>query len=52
MSSVQRPDSFDLADYTGVLRRRWPIVLIITILGVIGAFGYIAVSPKSYTATT
>ena len=52
MSSIERPDSFDLADYTGVLRRRWPIVLIVTILGVIGAFGYVAVAPKSYTSTT
>jgi uncharacterized protein involved in exopolysaccharide biosynthesis/Mrp family chromosome partitioning ATPase len=52
MSSVQRPDSFDLADYTGVLRRRWPIVLVVTILGVIGAYAYVAVSPKAYTSTT
>jgi uncharacterized protein involved in exopolysaccharide biosynthesis/Mrp family chromosome partitioning ATPase len=52
MSSIQRPDSFDLADYTGVLRRRWPIVLVGTIVGLLGAFGYVIAAPKTYTATT
>ena len=50
MSSIQRPDSFDLADYTGVLRRRWPIVLVVTAVCLIGAFGYVVASPKSYTS--
>src|SRR2546430_6751519 len=27
MNPVQRPDSFEAADYVGVLRRRWWIVL-------------------------
>lgn len=51
MNSVQRPDSYEGADYTGVLRRRWWIVLALTIIGVVGALGYVMVAPKTYTAT-
>jgi capsular polysaccharide biosynthesis protein/Mrp family chromosome partitioning ATPase len=51
MNPVQRPDSFEAADYVGVLRRRWWIVLAVTCVGVVGAFGYVTVAPKSYTAT-
>jgi capsular polysaccharide biosynthesis protein/Mrp family chromosome partitioning ATPase len=50
MNPIQRPDSFELADYTGVLRRRWAIVLVVTIIGVVGAFAYTLVAPKTYTA--
>ena len=50
MNSVQRPDSFDAADYTGVLRRRWWIVVGLAVAGVIGAYGYTKVAPKTYTA--
>src|SRR5215467_136279 len=52
MNPIQRSDSFEVGDYTGVLRRRWPIVLAVTILGVIGAFGYVTVAPKTYTAAS
>ena len=31
MNPVQRPDSFEAADYVGVLRRRWWIVLVATL---------------------
>src|SRR5689334_13410063 len=51
MNPARRPDSFESADYVGVLRRRWLIVLVLTLAGVAGAFAYIAVAPKSYTAT-
>ena len=51
MNAVQQPDSFEAADYTGVLRRRWWIVLLCTIIGLVAAFGYVTVAPKAYTAT-
>ena len=51
MNPVQRPDSFEAADYVGVLRRRWWIVLALTCVGLVGAFGYVTVAPKTYTAT-
>src|SRR5579859_990805 len=51
MNPVQRPDSFEAADYVGVLRRRWWIALALAVVGVVGAFGYVTVAPKSYTAT-
>jgi capsular polysaccharide biosynthesis protein len=49
MNPVQRPDSYEAADYVGVLRRRWLTVLVLTIIGLIGAFGYALVAPKSYS---
>jgi capsular polysaccharide biosynthesis protein len=51
MNPVQRPDSFEAADYIGVLRRRWWIVLVCAVIGLVGAFGYVTVAPKAYTAT-
>src|SRR5215471_2319396 len=51
MNPVQRPDSFEAAAYVGVLRRRWWIVLVCAVIGLIGAFGYIKVAPKVYAAT-
>jgi capsular polysaccharide biosynthesis protein len=51
MNSVQRPDSYEGADYTGVLRRRWWIVLGLTCIGVVGALAYVLVAPKVYTST-
>ena len=51
MNPVQRPDSFEAADYIGVLRRRWWIVLGCTIVGLAVAFGYLTIAPKTYTAT-
>lgn len=52
MNSLQRPDSDVMADYTGALRRRWWVVLVFTVIGVVGAYAYTVVAPKSYTATT
>ena len=51
MSSVSRPDSSAAVDYTGVLRRRWPIVLVVTLIGLLGAVGYILVAPKAYSSS-
>jgi capsular polysaccharide biosynthesis protein len=51
MNAVQQPDSVEAADYIGVLRRRWWIVLVCTIIGLVAAFGYVTVAPKTYTAT-
>jgi len=51
MSSVSRPDSLEAADYTGVLRRRWPIVLVVTLVCLLGAVAYILVAPKSYSSS-
>ena len=51
MSSVPRPDSFELADYTGLLRRRWLIIVAFAVAGLVGAFAYVTVAPKTYTST-
>src|SRR6516165_1194113 len=50
MNSVQRPDSFEMADYMGVLRRRWWIIVVGACVGLAGAFAYVTVAPKTYTA--
>jgi capsular polysaccharide biosynthesis protein/Mrp family chromosome partitioning ATPase len=51
MSSASRPDAVDPADYSGVLRRRWPIVLVVTLICLLGAVGYILVAPKAYASS-
>jgi uncharacterized protein involved in exopolysaccharide biosynthesis/cellulose biosynthesis protein BcsQ len=51
MTISSRPDSFELGDYLGVLRRRWWIVLVLTCVGVLLAGAYAKVAPKTYTAT-
>lgn len=51
MIDSSRPDSFELSDYVGVLRRRWRTIIALTILGVFAAGAYLAVAPKSYTST-
>jgi capsular polysaccharide biosynthesis protein/Mrp family chromosome partitioning ATPase len=50
LKPVQWPDSYG-GDYTGVVRRRWRIVVALTGIGLVGAFGYLTVTPKSYSAT-
>lgn len=52
MTFTARPDSFELSDYLGVLRRRWRIIVAFTILGTLAAAAYIVVAPKAYTATS
>jgi capsular polysaccharide biosynthesis protein len=51
MSSVPWPDSFELADYTGLLRRRWLVIVAFAVVGLVGAFAYVTVAPKTYTST-
>lgn len=49
--AVARPEALELSDYLGVLRRRWWIVLVLTVVGVGVAGAYVKVAPKAYTAT-
>jgi capsular polysaccharide biosynthesis protein len=51
VSMSQQPDSFEFAGYLGVLRRRWWVVLVLVLVGVLAAGAYIAKSPKAYTST-
>jgi capsular polysaccharide biosynthesis protein/MinD-like ATPase involved in chromosome partitioning or flagellar assembly len=51
MIESARLDSFEISDYVGVLRRRWPTIVALTFLGALAAVAYIVVAPKSYTAT-
>jgi capsular polysaccharide biosynthesis protein/Mrp family chromosome partitioning ATPase len=51
MASAPSPDSFELGDYLGVLRRRWWVVLLTTSLATLAAAGYVTLAPKTYTAT-
>jgi uncharacterized protein involved in exopolysaccharide biosynthesis/Mrp family chromosome partitioning ATPase len=50
MEPVQQPDEYEAADSVGLLRRRVRLILAVTILGAVGAAGYGAVAPKSYSA--
>ena len=49
---MSQPDALVAADYTGVLRRRWLIVVAGAVLGAVAALAYTTVAPKSYVATT
>jgi capsular polysaccharide biosynthesis protein len=51
MTISSRPDSFELADYLGVLRRRWLIVLVLSCVGVLLAGAYAKLAPRTYTAS-
>jgi capsular polysaccharide biosynthesis protein len=51
MTPVLRPDSFVLSHYLDVLRRRWPVVLWVTLICLIGTVGYLLAVPKVYAAT-
>jgi capsular polysaccharide biosynthesis protein len=51
MTDPPRPDFLELADYTGVLRRRGWIALALAALGALVATIYLAVAPASYEAT-
>jgi capsular polysaccharide biosynthesis protein len=52
MNSSQRPDSFEPGDYLQVLRRRWWIVLVVAIIGLVLAAGYVKEAHKVYAAST
>jgi capsular polysaccharide biosynthesis protein len=51
MNMSQRPDSFEPGDYLAVLRRRWWIVLVLALAGLLAAGAYVKAAPKVYTAT-
>lgn len=51
MSSSGQPSLSETVDYTGVLRRRWPIVVAGAVVGLVAALAYVIVAPKSYGAT-
>lgn len=51
MASPAHPESFEMADYLRVLRRRWWIVVAVTCIGTLAAAGYVVKSAKQYTAT-
>jgi capsular polysaccharide biosynthesis protein len=51
MTIAPRPDTFELADYLGVLRRRWWIAVLLAAVGLLGSAAYVKVAPKEYTAT-
>jgi capsular polysaccharide biosynthesis protein len=51
MSSSGQPAAFEAADYTGVLRRRWAIIVAGGVVGLVAALAYVVVAPKTYEAT-
>ncbi len=51
MTMQQGSDYFELADYFGVLRRRWLMVLALTLAGVAAAGAFYYIAPRTYAAT-
>ena len=51
MSHSSGPGDLQLADYTGVLRRRWWLILAVVMIGTLGSAGYFKTAHKTYTAT-
>jgi capsular polysaccharide biosynthesis protein/Mrp family chromosome partitioning ATPase len=51
MNASQAPDSFAPGEFLRVLRRRWLVVLGLTIVGVLGAVAYVKVAPATYTSS-
>lgn len=51
MITSTTPESWELADYAQVLRRRWRVMLALTFIGLLIAGGVYALAPKTYTAT-
>ena len=51
MNISQRPDSFEPGDYLEILRRRWWIVLVLALVGLLGGAAYVKAAPKVYIAT-
>ena len=49
---VNRPVSYDLADYLGMLRRHWWLVLLLSVAGVAGGATVAHAQPKVYEAAT
>lgn len=51
MNGSPGPDSFELADYLGVLRRRWWLIVGLLAVGLLAAAAYYETAPRTYTAT-
>jgi capsular polysaccharide biosynthesis protein len=51
MNHAPGHDDLQLADYVGVLRRRWWLIVVVAVIGTLGAAGYFKVAHKVYTAT-
>jgi Mrp family chromosome partitioning ATPase len=51
MSQTAGLDDFQVADYAGIFRRRWWVVLAVTLIGLAASIGYLAKAQKVYTAT-
>jgi uncharacterized protein involved in exopolysaccharide biosynthesis/Mrp family chromosome partitioning ATPase len=51
MGHVSRPEDMQLVDYTKVLRRRWWLILFVTVIGLVAGVGYYKISHKVYAAT-
>jgi capsular polysaccharide biosynthesis protein len=51
MGYTSGPADPHMVDYAGVLRRRWWVIVVVTIIGTLGAVGYLLVASKVYTAT-
>jgi capsular polysaccharide biosynthesis protein len=51
MTNTASTESYDFADYLSVLRRRWKTIAGWTLAGLLVAAAYLAVGPKTYTAT-
>ncbi len=45
------PTSYELSEYGRVLRRRWWIVLLVTLVGVAAGGAYVSIAHKTYTGT-
>ena len=52
MEPTATPDSVRVADYGAMLRRRWWVVVVGAVLGLLLALELLALSTKTYTATT
>ena len=51
MNGSPGPDSFELSDYLGVLRRRWWLIVGVLCIGLLGAAAYYETAPRTYTAS-
>jgi capsular polysaccharide biosynthesis protein/MinD-like ATPase involved in chromosome partitioning or flagellar assembly len=51
MNHAPGHDDLQLADYAGVLRRRWWLILALAVIGTLASVGYFKVSHKVYIAT-
>src|SRR5260370_15506084 len=52
MRHTSGPEDLQLVDYTGVLRRRWWLIVAVAVIGTLGGVGYFKAAHKVYTATT